>query len=280
MRNICPLLPHSCCCIFYTMWRIYLFALFYCLTLPSNVLAFDGIGVAVGVSATSGMELGVGYHNPYLSNIGSRFGVRANFSATDPLKSAIDSVLNRIMRDGVDVGAGVSVDDGKIDGWNTALLVDFYPMRGAWRLTGGYSWGGMTLDTGVYGTVANAPTDRFYFYLAGDHYFYNGNKFAGTTTIDWNYHGPYCGTGFDWTIACGFTMFLDFGAVITNRPAKLTISVPQEHLYIYNIENSTWNPVSIPKLDADIARATHEANRKLSDFRLFPMVKLGFGYRF
>ena len=264
------------------MWRIYLFALFYCLTLPSNVLAFDGygVGVAVGVSATSGMELGVGYHNPYLSNIGSRFGVRANFSATDPLKSAIDSVLNRIMRDGVDVGAGVSVDDGKIDGWNTALLVDFYPMRGAWRLTGGYSWGGMTLDTGVYGTVANAPTDRFYFYLAGDHYFYNGNKFAGTTTIDWNYHGPYFGTGFDWTIACGFTMFLDFGAVLTNRPAHLTISVPQEQLYIYNIENSSWSPVAIPKLDADIARATHEANRKLSDFRLFPMLKLGFGYRF
>ena len=56
--------------------------------------------------------------------------------------------------------------------------------------------------------------------------------------------------------------------------------MPQSQLYIYNIEKKGWLPVTIPKLDADIARATADANRKLSDFRIYPMVKMGFLYRF
>lgn len=277
MPNICLLSHGWCLDKIYVMWRysIWILCFGYC-----SAAVAGGFGVDFGVSALSGIELGVGYHNPYLSNIGSRFGVRANFSATDPLKSAIDSALNRFMRNGMDVGDGVSVDNGRLDAWHTSLLADFYPMRGAWRLTGGYAWGGIRLLNDIYGTVENAPADRFYFNLAGDHYFYNGNRFSGSTTTDWNYRGPYFGTGFDWNLACGFTLFLDFGAVYTNRPARMSLYVPHEQLYIYNIETDTWAPVTVPKLDADIAAAKRAANRKLSDFRLFPMLKVGFGYRF
>ena len=49
---------------------------------------------------------------------------------------------------------------------------------------------------------------------------------------------------------------------------------------MYDKETDSWNPITIPALDNDVARATREGNGKLSDFKFFPMVKLGFAYRF
>lgn len=240
-----------------------------------------GISVGVGVSGTSGMNVSLGYYNSNYESFWSRhFGVRADFAATDPLKSAIDSVIESYMRDGRDVGDGVKIDDGKLDAWHAAMLVDYYPFAGAWRISGGYAWGGATLDAAIFGEIERAPSQRFYFYLAGDHYYYNGNSFNGAATIDWNYRGPYFGTGFDFNLGCGFGLFLDAGVVLTNRPAHLSLDIPQEQLYVYNMLTQAWLPVTIPQLDADIARATRDANNKLSDLRIYPMVKLGFLYRF
>lgn len=240
-----------------------------------------GVSVGVGVSATSGMNLSVGYHNPDFESYWTRhLGVRIDFASTDPLKSAIDSAIDSFMRDGRDVGDGVKIDEGKLDAWHTSALLDYYPFSGVWRISGGYTWGGATLDSAIFGEVATAPSQRFYFYLAGDHYYYNGNNFSGTANIDWNYHGPYLGTGFDFLLGCGFGMFIDFGVVFTSRPAKISLQIPQEQLYVYNRLTQTWLPVTIPQLDADIDRATRDANKKLSDWQVYPMVKLGFTYRF
>lgn len=242
---------------------------------------YDGVGVGVGVSGTSGLNIILGYHNKgHDSKWLSRFGGRIDFAATDPLKSAIDSAIDTYMRDGRDVGDGVKIDDGKLDAWHSAFLMDFYPFQNAWRLTGGYAWGGASLDSSIFGEISQAPSQRFYFYLAGDHYYYNGNDFNGSATIDWNYNGPYIGTGFDLDLFCGFNLYLDAGVVITTSPARLHLDVPQSQLYIYNKLTNTWLPVSIPQLDADIASAQRDANRKLSDFRVYPLVKLGFLYRF
>ena len=240
-----------------------------------------GLQFGTGVSATSGLNVFAGFYNSnYETYLLRHFGVRADFASSDPLKSAIDSALESYMNDGIDVGDGVKIDDGKLDAWHGALLLDFYPFAGAWRITGGYMWGGATLNSSVFGTIEQAPSQRFYFYLAGDHYYYNGNSFNGTATIDWNYHGPYIGTGFDIGLFCGFSLYIDMGVVFTNRPAHLSLDVPQEQLYIYNIAAQTWQPVTILQLEEDIMRATHEANRDLSDFKFYPMVKLGFAYRF
>ncbi len=240
-----------------------------------------GLNVGVGVSATTGMGLTVGYYNPgHESYWARRLGARIDFAATDPLKSAIDSAIDSYMRDGRDVGDGVKIDHGSLDAWHGSLLLDYYPFAGAWRVSAGYAWGGATLDAAIFGEIERAPSQRFYFYLAGDHYYYNGNSFDGAARIDWNYHGPYFGTGFDFNIGCRFGLFLDFGVVLTNRPAALALNIPQEQLYVYNMLTATWLPVSIPQLDADIARATRDANDKLSDLRVYPMVKLGFSYHF
>ena len=241
----------------------------------------DGMSIGVGVSATTGMNLSLGYHNPDFESYWTRrLGVRIEFAATDPLKSAIDSAIDSYMRDGRDVGDGVKIDEGSLDAWHGSVLLDYYPFARTWRVSAGYAWGGAALDAAIFGEIEHAPAQRFYFYLAGDHYYYNGNNFNGAANIDWNYHGPYFGTGFDFNIGCRFGFFLDLGVVVTNRPAKLSLDVPQEQLYVYNRLIGIWLPVTIPQLDADIARATRDANDKLSDLRVYPMVKLGFSYRF
>ncbi len=251
--------------------------------LPSVAHASDSIGVSLGIglSALGGLNITVGYHkSSYESKWLNKFGVRFDFATTDPLKSAIDSAIDRIMRDGVRVGDNVKIDRGKFDARHTALLIDYYPFSGAWRLTGGYAWGKMNLVSDIFGNIETAPSQRFYFYLSGDHYYYNGNKFNGSVDIDWNFYGPYLGMGFDWDVFCGFAVYMDLGAVITNRPARIDINVPYEQLYIYNKDSGTWSAVAIPALDKDVGRAEIDANRKLSDFRVLPALKLGFLYRF
>ena len=240
-----------------------------------------GLMLGVGVSASTGMNVALGYHNSERDNyLMSHFGARLDYASMSPLKSVIDSIIDSYMRDGRDVGDGVQINNGTLDAWHSSVLLDFYPFAGAWRITAGYAWGQSTLDAAIFGEIETAPSQRFYFNLAGDHYYYNGNLFSGSAKIDWSYHGPYFGTGFDINLFCRFSLFMDIGAVLTNRPANLSLNIPHEQLYLYNKDTGTWSPVTIAALDGDVARAERDANRKLSDLRLYPMVKLGFAYRF
>ena len=245
------------------------------------VFAFNGTQFGVGVSGTSGFNILAGYYNKSSQNYLLRhFGVRFDYANMGPLKSAVDSAIDHIMKDGIDVGDGVKIDRGELDSWHSALLLDYYPFAGWWRITGGYVWGSADLSAEIFGKIATAPDARFYFYLAGDHYFYNGNEFGGRAFIDWNFYGPYLGTGFDIGLFCGFSLFFDAGVVFTNRSARLSLDIPHEQLYVYNKDTATWSPVTIPALDKDVIRATQEGNDKLSNYKFFPMLKLGFVYNF
>ena len=283
MRNSSPLSVRLSGDTIFVMKTVCVFGVFCVLCLPALAdTAFPhGTQVAVGASLTGGIHLSAGYYNSEWSDFWRRhFGMRIGFASTNPLKSAIDSAIDSVMRDGIDVGNGVKIDNGQLDVWHVSMLLDYHPFAGVWRITGGYAWGGMQLDSDIFGKIEQAPSQRFYFYLAGDHYYYNGNDFGGIATIDWNFHGPYLGTGFDWRIGCGFGVFIDFGVVFTSRAPHLSLNIPHEQLYIYSKQTQTWAPVTIPTLDNDVVRATHDANRKLSDFRFYPVVKLGFSYHF
>lgn len=253
----------------------------FCTVIGERAYAFpDGIQVGLGMSALGGLNVLAGYRHVADGDWFNRFGVRFDFSSTDPVKSALDSAIDHIMRDGVSVGDGVKLDEGKLDATHYSALLDFYPFSGAWRLTGGYMFSDVHMGAAINGTIGNVPSQRFYFYINGDHYYYNGNLFRGATAIDWDYNGPYIGTGADIKLGCGFYLFLDAGVVYTNRAARLSMSIPHEQLYIYDAETAAWAPVTIPKLDSDVAAATTDANRKLSHVRLFPVLKVGFLYRF
>lgn len=245
------------------------------------VCAFpDGVNVGVGASMLGGVNVLVGYRHIDASSWWGKFGARFDFADSAPLKSALDSAIDHIMRDGIDVGDGVKIDNGKLDSSHYAFLIDFYPVDSPWRITSGLMWGKLELDASIKGEIAEIPSERFYFYINGDHYYYNGNHFRGSAGIDWDFYGPYFGTGFDVGLFCGVRLFMDVGVVLTNRPSYLNLDIPHEQLYIYDIETASWAPVTVPKLDADVAAAEHDANRKLADFRLYPVIKIGFLYRF
>ena len=75
----------------------------------------DGLQLGVGASALSGMNVIAGYRHMDSNSLLDRFGVRFDFADTGPLKSAIDSAIDHIMSDGIDVGNGVRIDEGQID---------------------------------------------------------------------------------------------------------------------------------------------------------------------
>ncbi len=282
MRNTCQLFCVIVFCILYIMKFLpIVFVSFVSTGVFADVLWTDGVQFGVGVSATSGFNIFAGYYNnKFESYLLSHFGTRIDFASSDPLKSAIDSAIDSFMRDGVDVGDGVKIDNGKFDAWHTSFMLDYYPFAGMWRISGGYAWGSTDLISDIFGEIERAPDQRFYFYLAGDHYYYNGNDFGGVAKINWGYHGPYIGTGFDINLFCGFSLVLDAGVVFTNKTASLSLEIPHEQLYMYNKETGNWDVITIPALDEDIAKATDKANAKLSDFKFYPMLKIGFAYNF
>ncbi|MBQ4069979.1 MAG: hypothetical protein IJD52_01225 [Alphaproteobacteria bacterium] len=277
------------------MKKLSMFALCAALTVPAfaedmaekSPAAFpSGLEFGVGASITSGLNGFVGYANKDFESFWlKRFGVRFEFADTRPIQSAVDNLVESLMDDGIDIGDGVVIDNGKLDAKHLATLVDFYPFGntwffGGWRITGGYFWGDMRMDADLTGEIPGLDDAKQYFDLAGTHFYYDGNDVSGTASLDWQYHGPYVGTGFDLGLFAGFKIYMDAGVVFTNRPAQIELDVPIDNLYIYNTASNTWSPVTLPELEDAKTQALKEANDELHDYKFYPMVKLGFMYRF
>ena len=183
-----------------------------------------GIELGLGLSATSGLNGFVGYANKNFESFWwKRLGFRADFASTKMIKKPIDSLIDKYMGDGLEVGDNLTITDGTIESRHFAALVDFYPFGdtwflGGWRLTGGYVFGKATIDAMLTG-----KDDRLSefagreFQLGDTMYRYNGGDVHATAKADWKYKGPYAGTGFDFGLFSGFKIFLDAGVVFTNK---------------------------------------------------------------
>lgn len=244
----------------------------------------DGVQVGIGVSATSGLNGFIGYANKNFDSFwAKRFGVRFDFATTKPLKSLINNGIDSVMGDdGIDIGDNLTINDGKIEATHYAALVDFYPFGdswflGGWRITGGYAFGDMNMAANIAGTI-DGPTGYYEFELGGNKYAYIGNAVHGTAELDWEYRGPYIGTGFDIGLFAGFKIYVDAGVVLTNRAAELSLDVPTDNLKQWN--GATWETVDVLELDSVINDTLADAQSELDDFKFYPMIKMGFMYRF
>lgn len=243
-----------------------------------------GLQLGVGVSATSGLNGFVGYANKnFDSAIWKRFGVRFDFATTSPVKSTINSAIDSALDGGVDVGDALTLGGGKLDAHHIGALVDFYPFGntwfvGGWRLSAGYMTGKMDLGATLAGDTGIGAID---FQLNGHNYRYLGGDIKATADAHWKYAGLYLGTGFDLGLFAGFKIYLDAGVVFTSKTASIGIDVPTLGL---ERETTPGNWVSITPGDlglaGDIQNATRDANDELADIKFYPMVKLGFMYRF
>lgn len=247
-----------------------------------------GLQLGVGVSATSGLNGFVGYANKNFDSFWwKRFGVRLDFATAAPLKSAINSGIDSIMGDeGIEMGDGLRIKDGSIKAQHFAAMLDFYPFGKTWflgglRLTGGYYFGELDLRANLVGTMSDLPDAEFAFELEGTNYKYLGNEIRGTANADWNYRGPYLGTGFDLGLFAGLKIYLDAGVVFTNKSAQLGLDLPTDNLQKWN--GTSWEDVNLDGI-AEFERAKHDAladaQEELDKLKFYPMVKVGFMYRF
>lgn len=190
---------------------------------------------------------------------------------------------------GIDIGDNLTINDGEIKAHHVAALVDFYPFGNTWfwgglRLTGGYYTGKLDVDANLSGKIDGLPSDAFEFKLMDNLYRYTGNSAHGTARADWKYSGPYLGTGFDLGLFAGFKIYMDAGVVFTSKTAQLNLDVPFAGLEYYDTAASMWKPVSSSAEQAEVdrvkAEALADAQSELDDIKFYPMIKLGFMYRF
>ena len=247
-----------------------------------------GLQLGVGVSATSGLNVFVGYANKSFDSFWlKRLGFRLDFATTSLMKSAINSGVDAFMGDdGIDIGDGLTIKDGSIEGHHFAALVDFYPFGDTWflggiRISGGYYLGNLDLSANLTGKANDLPDSEFAFSLEGIDYKYVGNEVHGTANAEWNYRGPYLGAGFDLGLFAGLKIYMDAGVVFTNKTAQLGLDLPTDNLQKWN--GSSWEKVDLSEISefeqAKVA-ALADAQDELDKLKFYPMVKIGFMYRF
>lgn len=243
-----------------------------------------GLQIGAGVSATSGLNGFIGYNNKNFDSFwAKRFGVRLDFGTYSPIKSKMNDKINDVVEDikkgGVKVG-DIKIENFTLDGHHFGALVDFYPfgdtwLLGGWRLSGGYFTGKLNLSA----DIKSINKTVYEFELDGQTYTYDTGDAKGKAKINWKYSGPYLGTGFDLGLFWGIKVYMDAGVVFTDKTAKADLNIPLDGLKIggaavkgdATLENELKNRIKAE---------TKEVQKDLDDIKYYPMVKLGFMYRF
>lgn len=248
----------------------------------------NGLQFGVGISATSGLNGFIGYANKDFDSFWlKRIGVRLDFAGTAPVKSMINSGIDSIMGDGFDMGDGLAITDAGIGAQHFAALIDIYPFGNTWflggiRITGGYYWGDLELSARLSGEISDLPDDELSFTLDDKTYRYVGNQMNASANLNWNTSGPYLGAGFDLGLFAGFKIYLDAGVVFTSQAAQLGLDIPVDNLQV--MENGRWEPVDNPQLEQELKTSVNsvldEVQPELNKLTFYPIIKIGFMYRF
>ncbi len=253
---------------------------------PSNpkIRFPHGMQFGVGVSATSGLNGFIGYNNKNFDSFwAKRFGIRFDFASMSPIKSKLNKRINKAIGDeGVEIEDALTIDNFKLDAKHYGAMIDFYPFGdtwflGGWRVSGGYFTGKLDLDADLHGTQ---KVGKIEFELDGKKYSYDGDEMRGKAMIDWKYKGPYAGTGFDLGLFCGFKIYFDAGVVFTDKTANINLDIPldglKDELGTAVVEGSA----EYNQFMQDKDKALEDARKEIKDYPYYPIVKLGFMYRF
>jgi hypothetical protein len=245
-----------------------------------------GLELGIGLSATGGVNGFVGYANKKFDSFWlKRLGLRLDLATTAPVESVIGGAIDSALSGGVGLGDGMSVGGGKLSAYHFGAMIDFYPfgdtwLLGGWRLSGGYMIGSMSMAATLAGKIDGAPSGGMEFELDGTMYKYSGGAIEATANLDYDFSGPYLGTGFDLGLFWGVKIYLDAGVVFAGKPAVVGLDIPTDNLQQSTDGGATWVAVNVPQLDADKDRALKDAGDMLAKYPYYPMLKLGLMYRF
>jgi len=246
----------------------------------------NGLQFGLGVSPTSGLNAFVGYNNKKFDSFWwKRFGVRLDFASYSPIKNRLNrSINNYIGNDGIKIDDNLKINNVNINAKHVGVLVDFYPFGDTWflgglRVSGGYMSGNLDLNADILGTKKIGEIE---FELGGRKYKYNGDTMRGKSNVNWKYSGPYLGTGFDLGIYHGFKLYFDAGVVFTDNHAKVNLDVPITD-DLKDITSGTPQAITgavQTQFEEAKAKALAEAQNEMDKVDYYPVVKLGFMYRF
>jgi hypothetical protein len=238
---------------------------------PALVLAKDKDKekkeTTVGVSLEASVLLGIGVSVG--TSLGDRFNVRGAYHAF---------TYEREMEGDADEADY----DAELDLQSAALLLDWHPFKGAFRLTGGLMQNGNQIN--LTGTAKSGAT-----YDVGDCTFesdpndplrINGvTDFAGTA--------PYLGMGWggNMNAAPGFFATFDLGVMFSGSPdtslkgrgsaRNADVTQPQCGDPVNYSDVSGYQ-----EFQDEIEKAEDEANEESEDFKLWPNIAFGLGWRF
>jgi hypothetical protein len=239
-----------------------------------------GLQLGVGISPTSGLNGFLGYNNKNFDSFwAKRFGIRIDFATFSPIKNRLNRKINDVIGDdGIKIDDDFKVENLVLSGKHIGAIIDFYPFGntwflGGWRISGGYMTGNLDLNADVHGTSKDG---RIEFELGDIKYYYAENDKRATSNVKWKYSGPYVGTGFDLGLFWGFKIYMDAGVVFSDKSAKINLNVPREGLK--HVSDDT--DVSQSELGASKAKTLKDTQDELDKYPYYPLVKLGFMYRF
>ncbi len=240
----------------------------------------DGVQFGAGVG-TTGANFFAGYANRESSYwLIKKFGVRFDYASTDMFDITMDTIADQAFEYVDGLGDIMSAKDTNVKAESKGIMVDFYPFSSSgWRLSGGYTSGNLSFNSTAdisYGFDAE-------FELAGTQYRYNASDLEGVAQFNWDYKGPYVGTGFEGTLYKGLKFYMDMGVVFADKSGQFDLIVPETGLEVF--EGGTWNPVAgdttltdeFEDLKAD---ALKDANEDISKIDFYPIIKMGLMYRF
>jgi hypothetical protein len=245
-----------------------------------------GLQFGIGASATSGMNGFIGYNNKKLDSFwGKRFGIRLDFASFSPIKKDFNKELNKDINKegGIEIDDTLKIDNVAINGHHYGAMVDFYPFGDTWflggfRVSGGYMFGKLDLDANVHGL----PDDNGYVEFEMNHhkYYYTNGEMSAKAMADWKYNGPYVGTGFDLGLFWGFKIYFDAGVVLTGNTAKFDMNIPTDYLENANGDSIVEGTAAYDQYVTDREKELSDARKEIKDYPYYPLVKLGFMYRF
>lgn len=245
----------------------------------------NGLQFGLGVSPTSGLNAFVGYNNKKFDSFWwKRLGVRLDFATYSPIKNTLNNKINNsIGDDGIKIDDNLKVNNVNINAKHIAALVDFYPFGDTWflgglRVSGGYMSGNLDLNADIKGKFDGTDIE---FELGGKKYSYSGKDMMGKAKVNWKYSGPYLGTGFDLGIFRGFKLYFDAGVVFADNHAKADLNVPLDGLKDITAGLPVEGNAALEAMYEDAkAKAIKEAQDEMDKVDYYPIVKLGFMYRF
>lgn len=207
-----------------------------------NATARAEVGVTASVST-----IGLGLHAsiPLKAAWNARFGVNALSSSTDESTNDVDY-------------------DFKFKLATVDALVDYFPMEGAFRVSGGIVYNGNKFE------ASGRPK-------ANGTYTFNGRTYAASTVgrldaeVTFNKVVPYLGIGWGNPVAAdkGWGLSSDIGVVFQGKPKSALSN-----------RGCTATATVCAQIASDLQVENRSLQAEMDDFKLLPVVRVGVSYKF